>query len=1175
MRLSSLLRPRVVASVFVLAVAGAVGGYFWWRSTRLPEPGSPRYEQYVEAFQTGTAALDAGVDTIAEEKLNEAVRLVPQEPAGWANRGLWHLRGNRLNEAARDLERAGKLAPDNGHVAMMRGLLAEQQGKLDQAETHLRFALERDPGNQPARYRLSQLVEKQGGDEGDEAQQKLLEEILVAEPENLFVLLERLNVAVRRRDRTAIRQTMATLNKLAPAWSGPGAKQAREMLPKVALAVASPPGAATFATLRGLGNLVLVERGYIRAKLALDPPGRQVGPAFQTFLRLRPPRATPAPPDRELAFRGEPVPGAGGKVSVAVPVWLNGEGAPVVFVGGGKEVRQAGNGPALPFPSGPKATPPTPAGVLALDWDNDFRTDLVFAGAGGLRFYRQAADGSFKDATKAIEIEPHPSLPKDLLKLDYYGAWAADVEMDGDLDVVLAPRTGPPILLRNNRNGTFKALPIFPGVEGARAFAWADLDNDGAPDAALLDAEGRLHVFANERMGEFRKWPTAVPGTFRALAVADVNDDGVFDLLALRSDGALLRISDKDKRQGWDVAELGNWPGAQRLGEARLLVGDLDNNGALDVVASDPAGTMIWLANEQGAFEPLPAQEGGATALLDLNGDGRIDLLAVDGAKKAVRRINEGKKNYHWQALRPRAHPSEIAAPNGDNRINSFGIGGEIEVRTGTLVVKQPIASPMVHVGLGERTRANIARIVWPNGTVQVEFALAIDALVFPLQRLKGSCPFLFTWDGEKMVFVTDFLWSTPLGTYINAQAPTGFDQTTDWVRIRGDQLRPRDGFYDVRVNANLWETHYVDHLELRVVDHPPGTEAFVDERLFLTPTPPRLYLTTKPRPVARAWDHKGADVTEIVRAIDGNYLDRAGRGTFQGVTNDHWVEIDLGEAAPRTGPLYLLASGWTHPTDSSINVAIEQGKHQGPRGLVLEVPDGKGGWTVALDKLGFPAGKNKTVVIRLDGIAWPGNARRFRLRTNMEIFWDALAYAEGLDEGRCKVQALRPTKADLRFRGLVQMTQANPSSPELPHYDRLVSRGQYWRDLIGFHTRHGDVRELLEKGDGPQGDDRYVIMNAGDEIVLHFAAPPPPPEGWARTFVWVADGWVKDGDYNTRFGKTVLPLPYHRMKSYDRASGLLQDDPVYRRFPKDWEKYHVRYVTPDVFERGLRSFRR
>ncbi|MBV9123519.1 MAG: hypothetical protein JO112_09190, partial [Planctomycetes bacterium] len=433
---------------------------------------------------------------------------------------------------------------------------------------------------------------------------------------------------------------------------------------------------------------------------------------------------------------------------------------------------------------------------------------------------------------------------------------------------------------------------------------------------------------------------------------------------------------------------------------------------------------------------------------------------------------------------------------------------------------------------------------------------------------LKGSCPFLFTYDGTGMQFVSDFMWSTPLGMYINAQDKGGFLQTTDWVKIRGDQLVPRDGYYDVRVNANLWETHYYDSMALNVVDHPPGTEIFVDERFAVTPMVPEVYVTEPPRPVARAWDDRGQDVTATVQAVDAHYLDTFGLGQFQGVTRDHWVEVDLGDGAPRTGPLWLVARGWVHPTDSSINFALEQGHHDLPRVLVLEVPDGQGGWKVGKPALGFPAGKDKTILIRLDGITGPGVTRRFRLRTNLEVYWDYLGYARGLDSGLARQRWLTPEAAELRFRGILAMTQADKSSPELPHYDQVLRRTQHWRDLIGYYTRFGDVRELLARV-----DDRYVIMNAGDEIALRFAVPAGPPPGWQRDFVWACDGWAKDGDLNTRFSKTVLPLPAHDLKTYITPPGRLEDDPVYRRFPQDWEQYHTRYVTTDLYEQGLRPF--
>ena len=296
--------------------------------------------------------------------------------------------------------------------------------------------------------------------------------------------------------------------------------------------------------------------------------------------------------------------------------------------------------------------------------------------------------------------------------------------------------------------------------------------------------------------------------------------------------------------------------------------------------------------------------------------------------------------------------------------------------------------------------------------------------------------------------------------------------------------------------------------------------------------------------------------------------MDRCGRGAYQGIVPEHWVEVDLAKLPPGDGPLCLLATGWIHPTDSSVNFAIEQGRHEKPHGLVLEMADGDGGWETVQDQIGFPAGKLKTIVIRLENPQTGESLRRFRLRTNMEIYWDALQVARMHESVSTNTQRLSVSRADLRFRGILEMKRANPSSPELPEYDHVVSHGQYWRDLIGFHTRFGDVRELLGST-----DDRYAILCGGDEIVMEFQAPAAPPAGWKRDFVWIADGWVKDGDLNTRFSKTVLPLPSHAMTNYDRPPTTLDDDPVYQQHAADWERYHTRFVTPSFFERGLRRF--
>jgi hypothetical protein len=915
-------------------------------------------------------------------------------------------------------------------------------------------------------------------------------------------------------------------------------------------------------------NLMLPELGYATRAAELAPIDASIGVLLQYFVKLKPAPIDADEPDLQVTFKNiefQPAPNVKTRSwSGVTPIWLDSENPPAVFVYDSQQVRRAdGTGSVLPFPSGVDGAAPGIHSVLGIDWDNDYKMDIVLAGSGGLRFHHQKEDGTFEDLTAQT------SLPADVLAGNYFGAWAVDIDFDGDLDIVVARRKGPPVLLRNNFNGTFTAQAIFPDTADVRAFTWLDIDNDGASDAAMLDGQGRLHVFMNQRSGIFVR--RAVPDpqqVYYALAVADVNDDGVFDLIAVSESRSLVRISDRDKGRNWDVADLAKVEEKLplHLGDIRLIACDLDNNGAVDLVLRTPTRGVAWLAGAKGGFTELPAAMGGGVAdWTEIDENGWIDFLGIDEQNHLKRQQVVGTRGYQWFDIKPRSTTKVV----GDNRINSFGVGGQIELRAGLMVAKQPMDRPTIHFGLGTHKTADLVRCEWPNGTFQFEFEMNSGDRVKVEQRLKGSCPFLYAWNGDEMAFVADFCWSTPLGMYINGQDKGGFLQTTDWVKIRGEQLVPRDGIYDVRVNANLWETHFLDQLSLMVVDHPPGTEMHVDERFFLQPTQPTIYLTGPAQSVAAARDHEGQDVTEIVRRVDGNYLDCGKRGVYQGVANDHWVEVDLGDDAPTTGTVYLLARGWIHPTDSSINFALEQNGTIKPAALSLEIPDGAGGWKVGRGALGFPAGKNKTCVIRLDGIEGDRVSRRFRLRTNLEIFWDALQYATGLDSSKCRRRMLPAQTADLSFRGMVRMTQASPSHPELPHYNEVLYRVQYWRDLIGFHTRFGDVRELIEKS-----DDRFVIMNAGDEISLSYMAPPSPSDGWQRDFIWICDGWVKDGDLNTRWGKTVLPLPYHDMPTYDKAPGRLEDDPVYRRFPDDWVKYHTRYVTPAQYERGLRGFR-
>lgn len=1135
----------------------AVSLYLRRSGDGLPDPASRTYREAVAAFHTSLAAIQAGVEILAEEKLQRVTELVPQEPAAWANLGLLALRRTVFDLAAERLQQARGLAPENSQIQVLSGLLKSMQGHLEEAKAYFQRAVALDPHNLRAVYALAQLLEQQSGEQNLTEVQRLLTQLLEAQPDNLAVAVELARVAAKRGDLETLRDSIARLEATAPTWPSV-AQQELHVLQTVAVQ-ADPNRMAQQVMI--LKNVLGRDAAYRRSRDAVETPFGQVGEVIPHFLHLPSADTNPAaPPDEALTFAVEPLSTGGGPWTWINAIPLDGEGSPAVMMANGHEVRMI-EGVVLEFPGGPEALPPWQDGIIGVDFNDNFRMDLAFAGAGGLSLLRQDDAGTFTDVTADME------LPDEVTGAPYIGVWAADIDLDGDLDLVLGTLEGPPVVLRNNGDGTFTTLHLFAEVTGLRAFAWGDLDADGAPDAILLDATGRLHVYANQRAGQFQ--PRTLPqelGKVLAMTVADVNRDSMLDLVVLQADGTIQRLSQTTDGGTWRMVEITSWPyfsNGIAVATPRLLMADLDNNGSLDLIASIPTEGRIWLSDAQGHFRPLETPVPGLMfAVADVTGDGRLDLLGLSPTGQPLRLVNQGTTDYFWLTLQPRA----VQAP-GDGRINSFGLGGEVEIRAGLLVQKQPIAAPTLHFGLGEQHTADVARIIWPNGDVQAEFELQANQVVSARQRLKGSCPWLFAYNGEEMRFITDFIWRSPLGLRINAQDTADVMMTEDWVKIGGDQLVPRDGLYDLRITAELWETHFFDHISLLVVDHPVGTEIYVDERFAIPPPELTVYPTAPPRPVARAWDDQGQEVTEIVRVRDGRYLDTFGRGTYQGVTREHYVEIELGADVPSSGPLWLIASGWIRPTDSSINVAISQGRHPPPQSLSLEVPDDQGGWKVARSDLGFPAGKMKTILIDLQGLWQPEAPRLLRLRTNMEIYWDALAWAPGLSDTELRTQRLSPHTAELRYRGFSVVNVADRSSPELPEYHPLEGTAPRWRDLIGYYTRFGDVRELLEAV-----DDRYVIMNAGDELVLRFVAPPPPPAGWRRDFVLIGDGWVKDGDYNTAFSKTVLPLPAHDQPDYTTPPGELEDDPVYRRHPQDWQRYHTRYVTPQHFHEALRT---
>ncbi|MGE3618793.1 MAG: FG-GAP repeat domain-containing protein, partial [Gemmatimonadales bacterium] len=720
------------------------------------------------------------------------------------------------------------------------------------------------------------------------------------------------------------------------------------------------------------------------------------------------------------------------------------------------------------------------------DLDGDGRIDLMLVRPDGrAEGYRNGGDGRF------TRIAGGAAGLGDVRALRFL-----DVDHDGDLDVVAVGSAGAR-LLRNDGTGTLEDLTDAVGLPTTATIdlGGADLDGDGLVDLIVLGADGVPTLLGNT--GERRFVPRVagfarVPGA-RALALGDYDNDGAIDLLVAGSGGVTAWRNEGDGGFARD-------PGATRglavsgLTDPVLGLTDYDNDGWLDVAVAgrDGAGAgLVRLRRNEGGGRfgdrstvlPPDLPLFAALVTVDLGGDRDPDLIAAGPAGVRFLRNDGGNLN-----LAVELRLTGLGTGSGKN--NSLGIGSTVEVRAGNLYQKRVVTAASTLIGIGYRLKADVVRVEWPNGVPQTLYTPGNDQDVVEQQVLKSSCAFLYAWDGTATRFVTDAMWRSALGMPVGIGG-TGAAQyapsaaSREYVRIPGEALAPIDGSYRIQWTEELWETSYTDRLELVAVDHPDSVLVVVDERF--TPSGPAVTLDLHHladlRPPRLARDDRGVDQLDAVREHDFRYVADLVPTKYQGVTEPHALEIDLGPE--RGGSTVLVLRGWIFPTDASINVALSQGAGPEVVAPMLEARDPGGRW-VPVEALGFPSGKDKTMVVDLTG-RLPAGSRRIRIRSTMEVYWDQVAVAARAP-AVATVTRLLPAAADLHYRGFSRVyRKGGRTGPHWFDYD-AVTTDDPWRPIPGKLTRFGDVRPLLL-----EDDDRTVVMGPGDEMTVDFPAATAP----------------------------------------------------------------------------------
>jgi len=854
--------------------------------------------------------------------------------------------------------------------------------------------------------------------------------------------------------------------------------------------------------------------------------------------------------------------------------------------------------------------------AVAGDFDNDGKVDLFVLRYRASALYHNDGNGHFTDVTAQAKLPDYPYLSTSVAFVDYDHDGDLDILIGGGSDVADALKTGkalqehppntlstislmsppaPGLLLRNNGDGTFtdqtSAAKLSSAVI-ARAVVPTDFDNRRDIDIMIASDKG-VGLWRNMRDGTFKDVAEDVGlraetlRTSSSVAIGDINKDGFTDFyFAQGAWSGYFALSD-----GREHFQLKRGPGetvvepnsrAAKYNNASQLI-DYDNDGLLDLVTAVTSGAgdavqvelRIWrntgdgwvevsdkatrgLSTKVGAINhPLSGSR--VLASGDIDGDGDTDIIfGIPGGGLRVARNDGGNRN--------RAVRVQLAGKVS----NRSAVGAKVELRAGSLQQKletysaSPAPAPAdVLFGLGSRKRADAVRIIWPSGVVQSETEFSKPAVstnlaslsVTELDRKPSSCPYLYAWNGERFEFITDFMGGGEMG-YLEEPGRHNTPDPDEYVRIRVDQLRERNGRYELRVTNELEEALFADRFQLIAVDHPQGVAVYPNEGMTDPPRPFKLYATRDAHPPLTAVDDHGNDVLSRIARMDRQYPDDFRRDRIRGYADEHTLTMKLAEIAS-SEKILLLLTGWTDYAWSSDNVAAAQaGKSM--MLPALQVKDVNGQWRTVIEDIGIPVGRPQTVTVDLTG-KFLSSSREVRIVTNMRILWDQILVDTSVQHTPLRMMRLDPVAAHLRWRGFSR--EITPDGREPFGYDyEQISFASPWKVMPGRYTREGDVRELLLSS-----DDMFVISKPGDEISLSFDARKLPPvrAGWTRTFLLYSDGFSKEMDINSASPDQVSPLPFHGMTKYPYADPEAYPMTAGRRAYID--KYNTRLVTAEI----------
>lgn len=428
-------------------------------------------------------------------------------------------------------------------------------------------------------------------------------------------------------------------------------------------------------------------------------------------------------------------------------------------------------------------------GVAAGDYDNDGYQDLFVTGVYRNTLYHNNGNGTFTDVTARAGLAVQD---KEYGQLWAIGAAWLDVNNDGLLDLFVAnylswdparePVCGyaerpdychprlykelPNQLFLNKGDGTFTDISESSGLRAhvgkGMGVGIADYDGDGLTDVFIANDKLFNYLFHNKGQNRFEEVAfqsgvaLAEHGNLISGMGVDLNDvdnDGLFDIFLVALDGETFPIYRNAGKGQFKEMTLASGMTVLSRPMAGYSPGifDFDNDGWKDLFVSrghvqsmGMAGERVieqpntvfrnlgpWkfaALTEEAGFTAQPPKRHRGSAIGDLDGDGRLDIVVSALAAPAEIWMNQSPGGNHWLAVE-----LEGAKSNRD------GIGAVLKVVTkagtqwnhkSTSVGYVSSSAGPVHFGLGAEKTVDLLEVRWPSGSVQQLKNVAADRVL-------------------------------------------------------------------------------------------------------------------------------------------------------------------------------------------------------------------------------------------------------------------------------------------------------------------------------------------------------------------------------------------------------------------------------------------------------------